>query len=75
MSTSTEAFPVHPFIDNTAAARHLARRRKVRTAAHVAPRHRMVASLWHTSPRQEELLRENRERAWVQLSQVVAGRY
>jgi hypothetical protein len=75
MSISSEAFAAYPFIDNPATARHLARRRKARTAAHAAPRHRMAAALFSTSARQEELLRENRERAWDQLSQVVAGRY
>lgn len=75
MSISTQAFTTRPFTDNPAEARHLARQRKARTAAHAAPRHRMAAALFRTSTRQEELLRENRERAWIQLSQVVAGRY
>lgn len=75
MSISTDTFTARPLFDNPAKGRHLARRRAARTAAHAAPRHRMAATLWRTSPLQEEQLRENRERAWIQLSQVVAGRF
>jgi hypothetical protein len=76
MSISSEAFAAHPFIDNPAAGgRQLARRRKAGTAAHAAPRpSRLARILLDTSAEQEALLRENRERAWLELAGVVAGR-
>ncbi|MFL4475056.1 hypothetical protein ACIPVK_13755 [Paeniglutamicibacter sp. MACA_103] len=75
MSTTTEAFSAQTFIDHAATARHLARKRTKRAAAHAAPRHsRLARILLDTSAEQEALLRENRERAWLELAGVVAGR-
>jgi hypothetical protein len=76
MSISSEAFAAHPFIESPVRARHLDRKRAKRAAAHATPRpSRLARILLDTSTEQEALLRENRERAWVQLTQVVAGRY
>lgn len=78
MTTSTDAFNVQSAFDNRAGARHLARKRSARTtaAAHAAPRRRLIfGQLLVFSPLQEEMLRENRERAWLELHSVVAGRF
>jgi hypothetical protein len=76
MSTISEAFSAHPVIESPVRARHLDRKRMARTAAHAAPRpSRLARILLDTSTEQEALLRENRERAWLELAGVVAGRY
>ena len=78
MTTSTDAFNVQSAFDNRAGARHRARKRTSRTtvAAHAVPRRRLVfGPLLVFSPRQEEMVRENRERAWLELHSVVAGRF
>jgi hypothetical protein len=75
MSISTEVFTDHPAIVNPDKARHVARKRTIGAAAHAAPRRsRLARVLLETSPEQAKLLRENRERAWLELAGVVAGR-
>lgn len=75
MSISTEVFTHHPAIGTPDKSRHLARKRTTRAAAHAAPRRsRLARILLDTSPEREKLLRENRERAWLELAGVVAGR-